>query len=348
MNDIELRFWATAALCAGPVFFFRGFRDLRIQRLIENTPTSRIRSMAMGLVEVYGDVLQRSSVRAPFSNQPCAYWEVEIALRMNDKHGWTTVYRETSGQPFYVDDGTGVAMVYPKGSICRVPPSAEEACIGALIPDVYSEFMAERRLWRRFLWRFSQMRFREHRVDEGEKVYVLGSAEPRPQSRDISNVELSERPLAAAIAESNLPLEATGTDGPLIAPAAAPAFRSLPRGNEDVLAGTVIAAGVFRQAGPEALMAGAAYDMIQARRRAVSSGATAHGPDRVRTLHQQVVAVIRRGRNDPTFLISRESEESLTTTLGLLTIAKLVGGPLITVFGLLYWLIVLAPAMGAR
>ncbi len=363
MNDMELKFWAMAALCAGPVLFFRGFRDLRLHRLIQNTPTSRIRSMAMGLVEIYGDVLQRSSVRAPFSNQPCAYWEVEIALRMNEKHGWTTVYRETSGQPFYVDDGTGVAMVYPKGSICRVPPSAEEACVGALIPDVYSEFMANRRLWRRFLWRFSQMRFREHRVEEGEKVYVLGSAEPRPQSRDISHVELNEQPMAAAIAESNVPLEATGTDGPMAPgieatrprttrPVAAgevvPAMRPVAGSRDDVLAGTVIAAGVFRQAGPEALMAGAAYDMIQARRRAASAGDTAHGPGRVQALHRKVVAVIRRGRNDPTFLISRESEESLTTTLGLLTFAKLIGGPLLTVFGLMYWLFVLAPAMGAR
>jgi len=344
---MDIKFWATAALCAGPIMFFRGFRDFRIQRLIQNTPTSRIRSMAMGLVEINGTVLQRSSVRAPFSNQPCAYWEVNIAVRMSEKHAWTNVYRETSGQPFYVDDGTGIAMVYPKGSMCRVPTSAEEACVGAMLPDIYSEFISERRIWQAFFWRASQMRFREHRVEEGEKVYVLGSAEPRPQSRDISNVELSELPMAAALADANLPLQATGTDGPAIdAPVVPPGPR--PGGNRDVLAGTVIAAGAAQHLGPGALMVGAARDMIQARRRAVSAGSTAYGPDRVRTLHQQVVAVIRCGRNDPTFLISRESEEMLTTTLGLRTIGQLIAGPLMTVFGLWYWLTILGPAMGSR
>jgi hypothetical protein len=362
MNDIELKSWATAALIAGPWFFFRGFRDLRLHRLIQNTPTSRIRSMAMGLVEVCGNVLQRSSVRAPFSNQPCAYWEVEIALRGSEKHGWHTVYRESSGQPFFVDDGTGIAMVYPKGSMCRVPPTADEACIGAMLPDVYSEFLAGRRLWQRFLWRFSQMRFRERRVEEGEKVYILGSAEPRPQSRDISHVEMSDRPLAAAMAVANEPLElqATGTDGPgEMPPAVKPqtGFRK-PVGSGDVvsatppapgrdeaLAGSVISVGAYRQAGPAALMAGAAYDVFQARRRAAPAALSSA---RVRELQQKVVAVIRRGRNDPTFLIARESEESLTLTLGLLTFAKLIGGPLMTVFGLLYWLTVLAPVLGAR
>jgi hypothetical protein len=335
MNDLELHFWATAALCAGPVLFLRGFRDLRLHRLIQNTPTSRIRSMAMGLAEVHGTVLQRSSVRAPFTRHPCAYWEVEIAIRVSQKHGWTTVYRETSGQPFYVDDGTGVALVYPKGSMCRVPFSAEEECLGASLPDLYSEYMAERRIWRRHLWRFSQMRFREHRVEEGETIYVLGSAEPRSLSRDVSSPERLDDTREVAIpsepAEEGADVRATGTDG------RAPVFE----------AGTIVAAGAFRPLGlhPGAVLA--AHGVMQ-RRRARDAGPTRLGPGRLRSLHERVVAVIRRGRNDPTFLISRDSEQVLSTKLGFSTFGKLVGGPVLAVFGLIYWLIVLAPFTGAR
>jgi hypothetical protein len=300
MNDIELHAWATIALCAGPILFFRGFRDFRLHRLIQNTPTSRIRSMAMGLAEINGTVLQRSSVRAPFSNQPCAYWEVSIAIRVNQKHGWTTVYREASGQPFYVEDQTGVVLVYPKGSTCRVPPTAEEECLGATMPEIYSDFMAERRIRRRFLWGFSQMRFREHRVQEGEPVYILGSAEPRSQSRDVSLADLSDRPFAVASADADAQtLKATGTDG--------------------------------------------AHHHATARASNVASR-----PERLRSLHDRVVAVVRKGRNDPTFVISRDSEETLTLTLGLLTVVKLICGPLLTVFGLVYWLIALAPMAGAK
>ena len=81
---------------------------------------------------------------------------------------------------------------------------------------------------------------------------------------------------------------------------------------------------------------------------AARTGGAAHRPERVRALHERVVAVIRKGRNDPTFLISRDSEETLTLMLGVSTILKLVGGPLLTVFGLVYWLIALAPMAGAK
>ena len=42
------------ASVGGLVAFFRGFRSLRTLRRIENTPTSKIRSMPMGLVEIHG------------------------------------------------------------------------------------------------------------------------------------------------------------------------------------------------------------------------------------------------------------------------------------------------------
>ena len=45
--------WICAALgaCGGLYLFYRGFRILQRKRLIVNTPTSKIRSAALGLVE---------------------------------------------------------------------------------------------------------------------------------------------------------------------------------------------------------------------------------------------------------------------------------------------------------
>src|SRR4030095_12586302 len=71
--SFEFPFYATAALVSGPVLFARGFRTLRTQQLVRDTPTAKIRSMAMGLVEVNGTVVPRSTVIAPFSGKPCAY-----------------------------------------------------------------------------------------------------------------------------------------------------------------------------------------------------------------------------------------------------------------------------------
>src|SRR5262249_50817472 len=111
--------YATLALGAGLWLFVRAFRDFRTRRLIENTPTARIRSMAMGLVEINGEVVQRSEHLAPFSGRPCAYWQVDIATRGRN-NTWSIVHRNASGSPFFVQDDTGLALVYPQGADCRV------------------------------------------------------------------------------------------------------------------------------------------------------------------------------------------------------------------------------------
>ena len=68
-----------AALAAGgPWAFYQGFKAMRVQQLIRNTPTARVRSMAIGLVEVNGAVIPRSRTLAPFSGRSCAWWQVEI------------------------------------------------------------------------------------------------------------------------------------------------------------------------------------------------------------------------------------------------------------------------------
>ena len=64
MYNLQFGAFATFALLMGPWVFFRAFRDLRVRRLIENTPSTHIRSMAMGLVEITGEVVQRSEHQA--------------------------------------------------------------------------------------------------------------------------------------------------------------------------------------------------------------------------------------------------------------------------------------------
>ena len=189
--------YATLALCAGPVFFYRAFRDFRTRQLLQNTPASHIRSMAMGLVEVNGDVVQRSEHTAPFSGRPCAYWEVDIATQA--KRSWNIVHRNSSGSPFFVRDETGLALVYPKGAECKVLNGVEEMCSGINVPECYTRYMDQEHLGFQLVWRMSSLRFRERIIEEGQRVFVIGTAMPRPQALDVSQDSL---------------LEATGTDGP--------------------------------------------------------------------------------------------------------------------------------------
>src|SRR5262245_24364831 len=118
--DAWLPVTATASLASGPFMFMHGFQTLRVRQLIQNTPTARIRSMAMGLVEVCGTVSPRSLVIAPFSGRPCAYWEVDVSVRGRRRGGWSVVHRNASGHPLFLRDATGVALLYPHGAKCKI------------------------------------------------------------------------------------------------------------------------------------------------------------------------------------------------------------------------------------
>ena len=334
MPRLEIPLYATFAMCAGPVLFYRGLRDLRTRRLIRNTPTARIRSMAMGLVEVHGVVLERSRIRAPFTGHECAYWEVDVAVRA--RRGWSVIHRACSGNPFFLDDGTGIALVYPTGSRCSIPSSAEEECSGFELPEMYAEYLKRAGVWQRYFGGFSAMRFRERTLEEGAEIFVLGSAEPRTPSLTVSDPDLD-----GAEIETVAP-RATGTDGPLVdATAAAPPNPPATLAHARALLASSAAtpmqvAAIAAMAAPGAGTFAAATAALARRHHG------APGPTRLRALHRQVAAVISRGRNEPTFLISAGSETAVEAALTLSMFLKLAGGPLLTVFGLGYWLLTLS------
>ena len=260
-QDVVWSAMSVAMTVGGPFLFVRGFRAWRVRRLIQDTPPSHIRSMAMGLVELHGLVEERSRVTAPFSGRPCAYWEVEIATRSSNnrdaRHTWHTVHRNRSGNPFFLRDDTGVALVYPQGAECHMPFGIEEKTHGLGVPEPYGSYMEQQGLVMRGVWAMGAMRFRERVLEDDALVFVLGRAFPRAESH--------------AISWDEEPVEATGTDG---------------------MAST-----------------------------------------RLRQLDAEVHGVVRRGAQDPVFVISQTSEKTMALQYGLQAFGGLAGGPLATVFG---------------
>ena len=259
--NVQLSVVSAAALGGGLWFFGQGLRALRTVRLIENTPTARIRSMAMGLVEIHGHPQARSTLIAPFSGNACAYWEVDISVRGRNR-SWTVIHRNASGQPFYLVDDTGSALVYPRGAVCRIRYGTEEEVFGLQPPSPYAEYLHEHNTVLTATSRLSMLRFRERTIEDGMQLFVMGTAEPRASSYSIS--------------------EGTGTDGE----------------------------------GP-----------IEAVRH---------------QLDHDHVAVIRKGENEGTFIISQEGERDLTTGMRIKAAAMILGGPPLVLAGLAYWLSVLA------
>jgi hypothetical protein len=54
---------------------------------------------------------------------------------------------------------------------------------------------------------------------------------------------------------------------------------------------------------------------------------------RLRTLDAEVRGVVRRGTQDPVFVISQSSEKTMAFQYGLQAFGGLAGGPLLTLFG---------------
>ena len=187
MRFDQLSMFAAMGAIAGPFLLAGGFRDLRLKRLIQNTPTSRIRSIAMGLSEVNGVIGCRSMVSAPFSGRPCACWNVDISIQ-GRKNTWTVVHRATSGHPFFLYDETGVALVFPYGADCRVRFAMEEVCAGVALPECYASYLSALGP-RQYLWRLGMLRFRERVLEEGARVYVMGTATAPAMALTVSEGE---------------------------------------------------------------------------------------------------------------------------------------------------------------
>ncbi len=101
----------------GIFFFFRGFRSFRKKRLIQNIPTSEIRSLALGLIEVIGKAIPIYPLRSPYGKIDSVfyYYRVDQFVRSSRSSGWHKIEEGTSNMPFYIEDKTGKVLVNPTG-----------------------------------------------------------------------------------------------------------------------------------------------------------------------------------------------------------------------------------------
>ena len=147
---------AVAAACG---FLIRyGFVRLHEKNMIENVPSSAIRSVAMGLAEIKGRSPIEASLVAPLSSASCHYYryQVEEERQSGKDRRWVTIDGGKSNVPFHVEDPTGRILVNPEGG----------------------EILLQRdyqRIERGEGWLGKRRRYREWRIDPGDFVYVLGT-----------------------------------------------------------------------------------------------------------------------------------------------------------------------------
>lgn len=132
-------------LIIGIIIFIFGFKAMNRYRIISDIPTSKIRSMAMGIVEINGNIAETVGklLETPISKAKCVYYNFivkEYRCRSSGKNGrscsWETIYSDNNSVPFYVKDDTGSVCVLPKGAEFDFPAKKVFSAKGGLIGGI--------------------------------------------------------------------------------------------------------------------------------------------------------------------------------------------------------------------
>jgi hypothetical protein len=186
MPDIETLFAVSIGFLIGLGLFIHGFRMLSHKRLIENIPTSKIRSLALGLVEITGKAIAfEGSIRSsPFTGKDCIYYffRVEEHRRQGKNSRWVTVKKGEYRPEFYLQDDTGKVLVDPAGAEVNVPKDFEYNSGLLNDPPVQvKEFLKANDISHdSFLGLNKRMRYSEYLIEPGDTVYVIGTAGNNP------------------------------------------------------------------------------------------------------------------------------------------------------------------------
>jgi hypothetical protein len=179
-----LKVLAVAALLGGFGLLGSAARRYRLRRQVGDTPTARVRSVAMGRAEFKGLAESEPPQVAPFSGRPCCWWRVSVEeerrvlVRNGARREWCQIHSASSEVPFWLNDAGARIGVLPQGAEVDAPclldytsgifrmggaPSGPGAAVW-----LYGAFSGRRR------------RLREWRIDVKRPLYVLGVVRPFP------------------------------------------------------------------------------------------------------------------------------------------------------------------------
>ncbi|MFH0713934.1 MAG: GIDE domain-containing protein [Candidatus Micrarchaeota archaeon] len=160
----------------GLFIFYSGFKNWKGYLEISNLPTSKIRSLAVGIVEITGKVKPIKLLTSPTGKKNCVfYWMVETVLVKTRQEGgkinraWVpTGVADKKFENFYIDDGTAKVEVNPNKAEILMP--ADYFFQG----DVQNAALGTKR----------QI---EYLIEPEQKIYLIGTAETKQNAKSAAN-----------------------------------------------------------------------------------------------------------------------------------------------------------------
>lgn len=194
-------FWGAVLLLATLYCLYLTFRNVKKARLIEDMPTSLIRSASQGFTELIGVAKTHNTLLiGPLTNSPCLWWKysIEKYQRSGKSSAWVTIESGASDKPFYIEDNSGRCLVMPEGADLtsqhkrqwrgghRRPLSAPEDKLSAANKTTSRKVLNILSTDIGFGGRY---RYTEHLIKDSDPLYVLGHFESDASGQRTLSVE---------------------------------------------------------------------------------------------------------------------------------------------------------------
>jgi hypothetical protein len=180
-------------LLGSALLFNDAFQQYLLGQKMRNTPTSKARAAAVGLVELAGKAKCQEKLTSPITRSACTYYSVVAQYYYHHKKssGWRTFHSEGSSNKFYLEDDSGKILIDPAGANVSIPH--DFLFQGTLNDKQFFGLLPSNQVDKKVLdyleanpkakdatkgMSGKQLRFMEYYIAEGDPLYVLGSAEP--------------------------------------------------------------------------------------------------------------------------------------------------------------------------
>ncbi len=152
-----------------------GLRNVNEKRLIENTPVSKVRSAAVGVVELSGVARCQKIEKSPLSNRECCWWHCRVVELRSDGNSLkgATIKQVSSDELFYLEDTSGRVLINPAGAELRVLNNTFD-----VTPENASQFTPLIERWgingQNHLGAEIRLQMTEQVILDGDPLFVMG------------------------------------------------------------------------------------------------------------------------------------------------------------------------------
>ena len=184
-------------IAAGLWCFRKGIIGLRDALAVANTPTAKVSSASMGLVELEGRAVTQRPTPAVVTGVPCVWWNMQVEVwqkRTSGRHRgsrWVQVMARNGGEvdTLWLEDDTGRMPVWLRDADLLLSEDVWEKGKHELPPGGLQLLAGTP-----FDWTGTKrVRVREQRMEANGQVYVLGTLDEAHRLKDVGEQRALER-----------------------------------------------------------------------------------------------------------------------------------------------------------